>query len=78
VQIDLCLVPIIDALNAAGILTAECCCGHSEEEGHILAYQDGEPRLFVIYEIGKISIDKYQERYRRFSELSEEKTKYGK
>jgi len=74
-KIDRCIAPIIDALNAAGIVTAESCCGHGEEEGHILAYQDGEHRLIIVYEQGQTSEKVFQARYRRYAELSEEKTK---
>ena len=78
VKIDKCLVPIIKGLNSEGIMTVESCCGHGETEGHILAYQDGEPRLFVVYEIGKKSLDIWNKHYRRLAEISEEKTKMQK
>ena len=75
VKIDRCIAPVINALNGAGTETAESCCGHGEEEGHILAYQGGEHRLFIIYGIGAPSEKMFQEKYRQFAELSEEKTK---
>jgi len=74
-KIDRCIAPIVNALNDAGIITVESCCGHGETEGHILAYQDGMARLFVIYEIGRVSTDKFREHYRKLAEESEEKTK---
>lgn len=43
--IDACIAPIVQALNDAGILTANCCCGHGREDGSILL-QDG--RTLVI------------------------------
>lgn len=75
VEIDRCIAPIVKALNDAGIETAESCCGHGEVEGHILAYQDGKHRLFVVYELGEKSRLAYEEKYRRYAEISEEKTK---
>lgn len=38
--IDRCIAPIIEALNAFGIYTASCCCGHYKQDGSILL-QDG-------------------------------------
>lgn len=29
--IDRCLVPLVQALNDAGLYTAGCCCGHGKE-----------------------------------------------
>jgi hypothetical protein len=43
--VDLCIAPIVQALNDAGILTAGCCCGHGKGEGSILL-QDGR-ELFI-------------------------------
>lgn len=43
--VDLCIAPIVQALNDAGILTAGCCCGHGKSEGSILL-QDGR-ELFI-------------------------------
>jgi len=43
--IDNCIAPLVQALNNAGIYTASCCCGHSEELGHIWL-QDG--RVLII------------------------------
>ena len=74
IEVDRCIAPIVNALNGAGIETVESCCGHGETEGHILAYQDGKHRLFIIYEMGAVSEKEYQRRYRRLAELSEEKT----
>lgn len=39
-QVDRCLVPLVDALNKAGIYTASCCCGHGKGDG-IIALHDG-------------------------------------
>jgi len=33
--IDACIAPIVQALNDAGIYTANCCCGHGKEDGSI-------------------------------------------
>ena len=38
--IDSCLVGLVDALNDAGILTKQSCCGHGKGPGEILL-QDG-------------------------------------
>jgi len=78
VMIDRCIAPIINALNECGLVTAESCCGHGETEGHILFYQDGKPRLMVLYERGEPSIEIYQKKYRKYAEESEEKTKKTK
>lgn len=38
--IDLCIAPIVKALNDAGIYTSGCCCGHGKIDGSI-SLQDG-------------------------------------
>lgn len=38
--VDRCIAPLVEALNAAGILTASSCCGHGETDGEIML-QDG-------------------------------------
>ena len=38
--VDSCLSDIVDALNKAGILTSNCCCGHGKRQGTIIL-QDG-------------------------------------
>ena len=40
IGIDSCIAPIVQALNDAGIYTANCCCGHGKADGSILL-QDG-------------------------------------
>jgi hypothetical protein len=48
-DIDRCIAPIVDALNTAGIFTANSCCGHGERDGEIIL-QDG--RTIIIREAG--------------------------
>lgn len=43
--IDRCIAPIIEALNAGGVYTANSCCGHGEEDGTIHLH-DG--RILVV------------------------------
>lgn len=38
--IDCCVAPIVEALNAHGILTTASCCGHGKGPGSIIL-QDG-------------------------------------
>lgn len=38
--IDRCIAPIVEALNNAGVYTANCCCGHGKGDGSI-ALHDG-------------------------------------
>lgn len=45
--IDACIAPIVQALNAHGIYTASCCCGHGKEDGRIDLH-DG--RVLIIKE----------------------------
>lgn len=33
--VDACIAPIVNALNAAGIYTAQSCCGHGKGPGRI-------------------------------------------
>lgn len=40
--IDRCLAPIVQALNDAGIYTANCCCGHGKEDGVIILHDGRE------------------------------------
>ena len=60
VGIDMCIAPVIDALNAAGVLTEESCCGHGEGIGYIalmdgrcLAILQGKPQ----WDIARSAID---------------------
>ena len=39
-EVDSCLVDIVEALNASGVLTCSSCCGHSHGPGDI-TLQDG-------------------------------------
>ena len=39
-QIDACIAPIVEALNAGGIQTYSSCCGHGKGDGSI-ALSDG-------------------------------------
>ena len=43
--IDSCIAPLVQALNSAGIYTANSCCGHGREDGWITLH-DG--RMLVI------------------------------
>ena len=45
--IDLCLAPIIVALNSAGVLTRSHCCGHGQYRPEIVLH-DG--RILVIFD----------------------------
>jgi len=35
-SIDRCLAPIVKALNAGGVITTACCCGHGKTPGEII------------------------------------------
>lgn len=35
ISVDACLAPIVNALNAAKIYTAQACCGHGKRLGRI-------------------------------------------
>lgn len=43
--IDWCIHQIVAALNAGGVITASCCCGHGTQDGFI-NLEDG--RILVI------------------------------
>ena len=36
--VDKCLAPLVDAMNAAGVLTRACCCGHAQAAGNIMLH----------------------------------------
>jgi hypothetical protein len=44
-KIDSCIAPLIQRLNAAGVFTTNCCCGHGKGEGCIILQDDS--RLYV-------------------------------
>jgi hypothetical protein len=44
--IDACIAPIVAALNAGGIATTGCCCGHGKRAGDILLL-DGRTLLVL-------------------------------
>jgi len=39
-HVDQCIAPVVSALNAAGVLTANSCCGHGKVPASIIL-QDG-------------------------------------
>lgn len=39
-SIDYCVADLVAALNAGGVKTAACCCGHGEQPG-VVALEDG-------------------------------------
>lgn len=45
-QIDGCIAPLVEALNAIGWATRSSCCGHGRGRGEILL-QDGRMLLIV-------------------------------
>lgn len=45
VNIDTCIHPLIAALNAGGVLTKACCCGHGFHPG-VIILEDGR-ELFI-------------------------------
>lgn len=51
-SIDSCIVPLILALNDAGIHTSGCCCGHGKSDGSVILH-DGTEINIDIY-TGKI------------------------
>jgi len=38
VAIDICLIPIVNALNDKGAYTRACCCGHGAVKGNIILH----------------------------------------
>ncbi len=46
--VDSCIADIVDALNAAGIFTANSCCGHGREEGSIVLHDGRELKLAIV------------------------------
>ena len=38
VGVDRCIAPIVDALNARGIYTKACCCGHGSDRGSVVLH----------------------------------------
>jgi hypothetical protein len=44
--VDACIAPLVQALNEAGVYTANCCCGHGKAPGWI-ALHDGRHLLIV-------------------------------
>lgn len=41
-KIDRCMVPMVKALNDAGIFTLNCCCGHDKGPGSIILHDGRE------------------------------------
>ena len=40
--VDACIAPIVQALNDAGIYTANSCCGHGKSDGSIVLHDGRE------------------------------------
>ena len=38
-RLDACIIPAIQALWAAGIVTVSCCCGHNNPAGGVISVQ---------------------------------------
>lgn len=64
--IDACLAGIVEVLNAAGIYTACCCCGHGKKTGSIILHDGREllmganlggliQRLLIMSPLNKLS-----------------------
>ncbi len=70
-EMDACIAPMVDALNAAGILTAASCCGHGEKPGAI-ALQDG--REIEVWPEGWH--ESYHERIRVHTKVNEQYEEY--
>jgi len=49
--VDRCIAPIVQALNDAGIYTANSCCGHGQADGEIILH-DGR-----VLRIEKIQVE---------------------
>lgn len=47
VEVDTCIIPIIEALNNAGVRTTACCCGHKRTPGNV-TLADG--RVITIFD----------------------------
>lgn len=53
VDVDSCIVPLVYALNMAGIETVACCCGHGKRPGNI-ALKDGRELIIAPnYDVGR-------------------------
>jgi hypothetical protein len=50
VRVDACIATLVDALNNAGILTRQSCCGHGKCDGRI-DLQDG--RVLIIQAVAR-------------------------
>lgn len=46
--IDRCLVPAVQALNFAGVFTANSCCGHGDGVASIALHDGGEISLLEV------------------------------
>jgi len=49
-DIDSCIADLVNALNAAGIYTSNCCCGHGKAEGLILLHDGRALRITTVEE----------------------------
>lgn len=67
--IDLCIAPIVQALNDAGILTRGCCCGHGKRAGNIWLH-DG--RSLIISERHPTELENMPERWWKGSDWTRE------
>lgn len=50
--IDWCIHGIVAALNAGGVETVACCCGHGEQDGRI-DLEDGRVLMITRHEKGQ-------------------------
>jgi len=71
VAVDRCLAKIVKLLNADGIRTATCCCGHGRHDGFIKILEDGQERLLIVAPPGEESRSRY------FSDFEPMARKFG-
>jgi hypothetical protein len=53
VDVDGCIAPLVSALNAAGIETIACCCGHGKRPGNIALKDKRELIIAPDYKTGR-------------------------
>lgn len=52
-EVDSCIAPIVEALNAAGVVTVASCCGHGRQPGNIALADGREIIIAPDFETGR-------------------------
>lgn len=73
--VDACIAPLINALNAAGIYTSNCCCGHGKSPGWITLHDGRSILVAATFDEAQVMCDYAEELMRGIQENGKQEYK---